>query len=431
MSNRMTFVFEGYDYEPLSGEAVFRYSFDGQHQFIEKATFVPSSNYSQLVFDRVLRLCFFVIGTSYYKCFPTRKVKFVDQRLTPLDAKILNAIYRDGLSQFVFENSLGPNALARFEPDIEQIEPLGYDPEGVVIMQSGGKDSLLLAQLISELAVEYTPWFMSQSDHHPVVLDALGAKPLRQVRRVVDVDAIRQARNDGGLNGHVPVTYITASLALADAVLHGDNTVLSAIGNEGNEPHEYIGDFAVNHQWSKTWLAEKILSEYVAGQISPYIHIGSPLRSFSELRIAELFVEHAWGKYGDSFSSCNLANYSQGHDNSRLGWCGDCPKCANSYLLFAPFVQPEELLSLFAGRDLFTESNLEQTFKGLLGIDDVMKPFECVGEVDELRRAYEMAVSKYGYKLPLDVPSSSFDYRALGDRQQWTEQYIPRELLGV
>lgn len=426
-----TFIFEGYDYEPLTGEAVFRYSFDGQRRFVESVTFAPASNYNQAIFDRVLRLCFFVIGTSYYKCFPTGKAKFIDQQLTPLDVKILNAIYRDGLSQFVFENGLDPNTLAQFEPDIHQIEPLNYNSNGVVIMQSGGKDSLLLAQLVSELVIEYSPLFMSQSDHHPETLDSLGAKPLRQIRRAIDANVIRQARHDGGLNGHVPVTYITMTLALADAVLRGDNTVLSAIGSEGNEPHGYVDEFAVNHQWSKTWSAEKLLAEYIAGQISPDIHVGSPLRPFSELRVAELFAERAWTKYGDRFSSCNLANYGQGHDNTTLGWCGSCPKCANSYLLFAPFVEPNELQRLFADRDLFSEPRLVQIFKGLLGIDGVMKPFECVGEVDELRQAYAMAASKFGYKLPFDVPGSSFDYRALGERQSWTEQYIPGELIGV
>jgi len=62
---------------------------------------------------------------------------------------------------------------------------------------------------------------------------------------------------------------------------------------------------------------------------------------------------------------------------------------------------------------------LTETFKGLLGIDGVMKPFECVGEVDELRLAYHMAWENFGtesYQLSFDVPKGDFDYKSIGRR---------------
>ena len=49
-------------------------------------------------------------------------------------------------------------------------------------------------------------------------------------------------------------------------------------------------------------------------------------------------------------------------------------------------------------------------FKGLLGVDGVTKPFECVGSIDELRTAYHHRQPDYG-KLPFDVPPGNFDYR--------------------
>jgi hypothetical protein len=126
-----------------------------------------------------------------------------------------------------------------------------------------------------------------------------------------------------------------------------------------------------------------------------------------------MFVDECWEKFGHSFSSCNVGNYKQGANNIELTWCGNCPKCANSFLLFSPFVEAEELKSLFGGQDLFSAPALQETFKGLLGIDDVMKPFECVGEIDELRQAYHMAQAKEQYsQLSFGVPSSNFDYKA-------------------
>jgi len=271
---------------------------------------------------------------------------------------------------------------------------------------------LLTASLLSEKDEQFVPWYISSSSVYPVILDDLGYK-LQTTMREIDHVGLKLAAEQGGKNGHVPVTYIVQSLALVQAILLDKNKVLVSIGHEGEEPHDWIGDLPVNHQWSKTWSAEQAFSQYVKKYISTDITVGSPLRQYSELRVAELFVQHSWQKFGHRFSSCNIANYQQGADNSELKWCGNCPKCANSYLLFAPFLDANELNSIFDGQDLFEKASLQEIFKGLLGIDDVMKPFECVGEVDELRLAYYMAQQRGGYSsLSFDVPESVFDYQA-------------------
>jgi len=198
--------------------------------------------------------------------------------------------------------------------------------------------------------------------------------------------------------------------------------VLAAIGHEGEEPHARIGDYAVTHQWSKTWPAEQLLQSYVEKYVG-VIRVGSPLRAYSELKVAKLFVEYCWEKYGRQFSSCNVANYQLGHDNHNLNWCGTCPKCANSFLLFAAFVDGGELESVFS-ENLFKKPELSEYFKGLLGIDGVMKPFECVGEVDELRAAYHLALAQGYDGLAFDVPSSTFDMDAEYPAQAWALQMI-------
>jgi hypothetical protein len=243
-------------------------------------------------------------------------------------------------------------------------------------------------------------------------------------KRRIDKDGLQKAAKEGGYNGHVPVTYIVQSFALLQAILLGKDTVLVAVAHEGEEPHATIGDLSVTHQWSKTWFAEQQFAEYVRRYISPDIHIGSPLRHLSELRVAELFVLHAWERFGHSFSSCNRANYQQGHDNSSLSWCGECPKCANAYVLFAPFVPPAELQSLFGGQELFEKPLLQETFKGLFGIDGVMKPFECIGETEELRYAYHQAVERGYSHVSFEVPRGNFDYLHEYDAQDWARHSL-------
>lgn len=422
------FIFEKYSFDEGRLQASFRYSFDGALIFTERIQFADiKPDFNRVALDNAMQLAFFVIGTSYYKTFPSAEVKLSDD-IDAWQAQFLNRVYQEGLSQFAFENELTREQLPNFKHNSQPLVSTvkDYQGEGAIALQSGGKDSLLLGALLNAAHTDFSALYVSSATTYPKVIDDLG-QPVLLVERHLDRTALKVAEEQGGLNGHVPVTYIMAAIALVQTILQGKTTVLLSIGHEGEEPHAVIGDLAVMHQWSKTWSAEKQLSEYVAKYISPHIQIGSPLRQFSELKVAELFAARAWSRFGHSFSSCNLGNYMQGQLNETLQWCGQCPKCANNFLLFAPFVAPKELMGLFNGKNLFQKDILIQTFKGLLGVEGVMKPLECVGEVDELRQAYHMAQDKWGknnYNLPFEVPASTFSYQVTYESQQWASDLI-------
>lgn len=80
---------------------------------------------------------------------------------------------------------------------------------------------------------------------------------------------------------------------------------------------------------------------------------------------------------------------------------------------------------MFNGENLFSKDSLSEVFKGLLGVDEAIKPFECVGETDELRLAYQMAhANSVEYTLPFSVPKSDFDYQKEYPAQPWTDKYV-------
>lgn len=410
------FIVHPFEFDEVKQQVEFRYSFDDEvDKFTEVITFQPTENdYDKSALKKSLNLSAILVGTSYYKAFPAKQVVIKGQTLDNWQAQFFNLVYQEGLSQFAFENELTRAELAQFKADDDTNasgDNYQSNDDTPLVLQSGGKDSLLLAQLLEKANRQYTPWFMQNSNQHPQVLDSLKF-PLSLAQRKVDIAQLEKAASSGGLNGHVPVTYIVLSLAVAQSILLGKNKVIAAIGNEGEEPHAHIGDLAVSHQWSKTWLAEQQMAKYINDYVAEGFKIGSALRKYSELKIAELFVENCWEKYKYEFSSCNRANYMQGMNNQTLQWCGDCPKCANSFLLFAPFVAPDDLITVFTGQNLFEKPSLQDTFKGLLDVDGVMKPFECVGETTELQLAYHMAHVNYPdqYKLPFTVPESKFDY---------------------
>ncbi len=423
----MSFVLNNYKFVDDENKAYFTYENSGI-LFTETVQFTQvKDSYNKDALDRAMFLAFVLIGTSYYKTFPSRTVEFEQNQIDTFQAKFFNLVYQEGMSQFAFENNLKRSDLAVFGSNSQSVvSPIIYsaldnDP---LLLQSGGKDSLLVATLIEQNGVDFTPWYMTYSNSHPVVLDSF-KYPLVDVNRFIDKDNINKAIESGGINGHVPITYIVFAISLIQAILLCKDTVLVAIGHEGEEPYAMIDDLPVAHQWAKTWGAEVAFADYVKRYISADLKIGSPIRKYSELKVAELFVEKSWSKYSNKFSSCNLGNYKQGNDNTYLGWCGNCPKCANSFLLFAPFVEPGELSSVFNGENLFKKDSLTETFKGLLGIDGVEKPFECVGEEAELRKAYNLAHDRSNeYTLPFAVPDSDFDYNKEYPSQPWASKFI-------
>ena len=423
----MKFGFEKFGFDETTGEAEFCYGFQDGRKFVERVRFQTGETLSserREVLQRALELAFMLLGASYYKTFPTRDVE-VGRELDAYQADFFNHVYHEGLGQFAFENGLARADLAEFCGEGERKNAVSYDGRGDAVLQSGGKDSLLVTSWLEKTGQEFAPVMVTSGEQHPQVLDDLRA-PLVTVRRQLDLAGLQKAADEGGLNGHVPVTYMMMALGLCQAILLGKNRVMVSIGHEGAEANTQLLDgMEVNHQWSKSWQAEQDFARYVRDYISPDLYVGSPLRSFSEMRVTEFFAREAWERFGRRFSSCNVANYRQQADNSELKWCGNCPKCANSYLIFAPFVAGDELRTLFGGQELFTKESLTHAFKGLLGVDGVMKPFECVGEVDELRRAYHLAQARGEYdELPFKVPESDFEWRHEYEAQDWARELM-------
>jgi len=117
----------------------------------------------------------------------------------------------------------------------------------------------------------------------------------------------------------------------------------------------------------------------------------SYLRPRSELWVAQQFARLT--PYHRAFRSCNRA-FHQDPAQRLDHWCGRCDKCCFIDLVLAPFLDRTELDGVFAGNEpLQQPANLER-FRALLGLGDGVKPFECVGDVDECRAATLLAVQR-------------------------------------
>ena len=420
------FRFENYSFDHETAELTLQYSFDGVRKYTEKVAFTkPEGEYNKEVLDRLCFLVHILAGSSYYKSFPVQKFVISNSEIDYWQADFFNLLYQGGLSQYIYENKLTKQSIGRFEGTGDaSSHPEDYDGAGVLMMQSGGKDSLLAAELMKEADNEFTSWHMSTTGKYPPVLDELGTDVLVS-KRTIDLAAIKEDWENGGLNGHVPFSAIFASYALIQAVLHDKNLVIASNESSADEANVIMDGFAINHQFSKTFEVEQAIENYLRRYVSEDLHYGSILRPMNELQVARLFAEKGWPKYRKSYSSCNLANYKQGKDDGALSWDGTCPKCANTFVLMAPFVEKEELLELFSGKNLLQDAELTETYRQLFGLSDI-KPFECVGSFDELQQAYNQAVEKdtdyKNAKIPTKEVNAELDQ--LGPYQSFFDEFI-------
>ena len=67
------FSFKKYEFDGQTAQ--FSYAYE-DFEFTEKVEFFVSGTYSKNVLERALFLAFLVVGTSYYKAFPARTVRF-------------------------------------------------------------------------------------------------------------------------------------------------------------------------------------------------------------------------------------------------------------------------------------------------------------------------------------------------------------------
>jgi len=163
------------------------------------------------------------------------------------------------------------------------------------------------------------------------------------------------------------------------------NTVLSslltgarhiALSNESSANESTVSNSNINHQYSKSFEFEQDFRAYIEKYVSDEVNYFSFLRPLSELQIASIFA--CYPKFHSVFKSCNAGSKTD-------SWCCNCSKCLFAYIILSPFISQKEMISIF-GQNLFDNKKMLLYFDQLCGIEKI-KPFECVGTIDEVNVA--------------------------------------------
>lgn len=395
------FIFKDYHFDEFAKQLTLTYALDETLEFTETYTFgFEFTPYDHKALKRAIENLFFMAGVSYYKMYIPPELVIKKGALDEPTAAFFSKTYQRGLGEFWYVNNLDPKTPVTFPVNATIMQHAFPGGSGALVGVGGGKDSLVSIELLRQAVPNLTTWSLNHRQQLSPLVERIGL-PHLWVERALDPQ-IQELNKQDALNGHIPLSALLACVGTVVAILAGKRDVVMSNEQSANEPTLTYQDVEINHQYSKTQEFERDYQALLSRQFGDSQRYYSLLRPFSELRIAEIFAKIAFAKYKDVFSSCNRAYRLQ---SDRMSWCGECSKCAFTFLILTPFIPQEELENVWGGKNLLLDPALEPIYDQLLGID-ADKPLECVGEIRESRTAMSMAqqhyleLLKYHFELP-------------------------------
>ncbi len=387
MSSFKTFYFEKYTFEPEEGVARFHYSYDRELYFEEILKIGKTKTSEPL--ERVLFNLHLALGISYYKAYLAPEIKINSGKLSREQAGFWDTIYTKGLGEFFYQNQIDFRNLVRFPFNDKEPDPAMEvgTKDWALVPLGGGKDSLVTAGILQEKNVDFDVFTLGT---YPIIEEQIRCMERRHhtIERTIDPQLLEENKKEA-LNGHVPISMIYAFTALLTATAKNYKYIVLSNEHSSNYGNlEYLGE-KVNHQWSKSFEFEKMFNKYVRKFVVSDVYYFSLLRPLYEIKIAEKFA--TMETCLNVFTSCNTNFKIAGPGKDK--WCRKCAKCAFVFAILAPFVAKDKLVAAFGG-NLLADEKLWPIYEELLGLKDV-KPFDCVGTPEEVRKAMEMARSSY------------------------------------
>jgi len=389
------FRYDGYDVDAPAGTLACRYSL-GDRRFTERFAFPGGTEWDSPAAAEAARWVFLLAGVSYYKTAAPPVVELPGTPLRAGEAEFLRTFYVDGLGEFAYRNGLDLSGL-RVEAPALDAGPLPSPPARAsgarpLIPFGGGIDSIVTVELVRPLAdaalfVVSRPGDRFTAIERPAAVTGL---PVVRAERTIDDQVLRSAEL-GFLNGHVPVTGIISAIGVLAAVLDGRDALVMSNEWSSSVGNLDVGGRTVNHQWSKSLAFETGFRGVLGLSLGTAVDYFSRLRPYTELFIAERFA--ALDDYHLTFQSCNRGFHID--PARRLDhWCGRCDKCVFIDLILAPFLDADRLATVFAGAEPLADPSLLPRFEALVDTSGALKPWECVGEVNECRAAVALAAAR-------------------------------------
>ena len=318
--------------------------------------------------------------------------------VTPQLVELWQTVFRHVWAQWRYENGL-PHYRPRLDAGAEETppQPVRLEPGDVEVLNlcGGGKDSLASMKLLERAEVPfaslgYSHSIYGQHGKQHQLLDGLldhGASTLRHRMWIYDdfLDApVLQLTGHHGIRTLCAAETPSSVFATLPIVLQHGYPYLS-LGHErsadrGNLIWEATGE-DVNHQWGKSYEAEKLLNAYIQE------HLVQGMQYFSLLKpLHDVAIFHLLRRDLDAVPSTHSCNIEK-------PWCKRCAKCAYVWIHYMAHLPMDLVNGMFDGTNLLDLPENQLHFRQLLGLED-QTPFECVGHWEETRLAFALAHRK-------------------------------------
>ncbi len=432
------FTYEGYTYKINEKEIDIEYNFKINNLIEFKPTWkigiiTKNNNIDKNVLENLIFSLGMVELVSYWKSTCSPNIHINSNELSEEQIKWWKKLYTKGLGEFFYLNNITPekeyinilqNAKLNKKYCVNK-DNLNIDKNKVLIPVGGGKDSIVTIELLKE-----------QFDSYPYIINSRGAttdtvqiagledKTIHATRRI-DSNLIKLNKEDF-LNGHTPYSAIVAFSSVIAGYINNIGYV--SLSNESSANESTVKNTDVNHQYSKSFEFEKDFNDYESMYINSDVKYFSFLRPIKEIQIAQIFSNLK--QYHEIFRSCNVGSKSN-------IWCANCPKCLFVYIILSPYLTEQELIHIF-GKNMFENKDLLLDFEKLTGIREE-KPFECVGEVEEVLMSLKITTDRYlenNIKLPYLLEIFNTNFKDTNINTQISEidnleNYIPEKFLKV
>ena len=364
---------------------------------------------------------------SYWKIACPKRVVVKPFALTETQKAFWKKLYYNGLGEFLYLNSITVSEAELMEivsPKLPMSFPRrtceGMESMGSVRLEErtlvpigGGKDSVVTLECLRN-QMPIIPLIVNPRGATLNCVKTAGYKEDEYIiiNRTLDPTML-QLNAEGYLNGHTPFSALLAFISIL--VAFGSRSKYIALSNENSANESTVPGTNINHQYSKSIEFESDFRNYVNENLSDEVQYFSFLRPLSELQIAKLFSQCE--AYHPVFRSCNVGSKTD-------SWCGHCPKCLFTWIILSPFLSREKLTSIF-GKDLMADESLRPILEELNGTAAV-KPFECVGTVEEVR-ACLAATAKV--PEPVEGPTNLDCFVPRNDAKRQSEVKVPEPVV--
>jgi len=317
---------------------------------------------------------------------------------TPEFEALWLTIQRNVWAQWRYENNFphypGPRFLSQPTELVSSVLQIEDDNDQVLIFCGGGKDSLVSMKLLEKSQIPYSTLVYSSSIYgraapqHELIESLLNTvKPQTQHKMWIyedflDSPVTEMAKEYGVVSLTAAETPSSVFASLPIVLQHNYRYISLGHERSADAPNliwEETGE-GVNHQWGKSSEAEQLLNRYIQNQFisnSQYFSLLKP--------IYDVVIFNMLRQYLDSVPfthSCNITK----------PWCKKCAKCAYVWLNYMAYL-PTDLVNQIFQVNLFDLPENQLWFRQMLGLEK-HTPFECIGQINESRLAFELCRRK-------------------------------------